>query len=566
MDLNIFKEPDRTGKLSRLKYLSNNFPDEYNYIIDWCDKYNLNNIPLKEKIYLCTNNFKEKPLCDNPNCDNETNFKNRNLGYFKYCSNKCIGTDPKIIKKKEEKSIKKFGTKSPSKSEMIKDKIIKTNNQKYGFNSPMCNEKIKNKSKKTLKKNWGVDNPSKNKVLLDKRISSFKKNIKKYKENYKKTSLKRYNSEHPWSNNLIHQKSVENTFKVKNKNLKESVIKKIKKYDNLNFIDIDFKTRMIILNCINCKKEFKIHREYFSLRYKDNNIICTNCNPLKKHISGLENDLYNFIKNKYGGEIIKNNRSLLNKKEIDIFIPELNIAFEFNGLYWHSEINKPKKYHLNKTKECYNKGVELIHIWEDDWKLKKDIIKSIISNKLNVSKKVWARKCKIKKVNIKDSKKFLDENHIQGSCNSKIKIGLYKNDELISIMCFSKPRSVDIDDIELIRFCNKKNISVIGGASKLLKYFLKKYKYNKIISFSDTSLYSGKMYQELGFYMAKELPIDYKWVFGEKRNHKSKFKKQNLLKMGYDINKSEKEIMYEDLKSYRIWGCGLKKWIYKVNN
>jgi len=70
-----------------------------------------------------------------------------------------------------------------------------------------------------------------------------------------------------------------------------------------------------------------------------------------------------------------NNRSVLNCLELDIYLPEYNVAIEFNGLYWHSELYKEKDYHLNKTLECKKKGVDLLHIFEDDWVFKQDIIK-----------------------------------------------------------------------------------------------------------------------------------------------------------------------------------------------
>ena len=561
MDLNIFKKPDKTGKMSREKYLFNNYPEEYDYIIKWCKKYDLVELPLKEKIYLCLNDLSNKPKCRNTSCNNFTKFKNRTIGYLSYCSNKCIGSDLNMIKQKQQKSIKNYGTKTPAESKEIKDKIIRTNNKKYGFNSPMSNKIIRNKSNETLMKNWGVDNPNKHKDIIKKRVKSFKKNIKQYKKSYKKTSLKKYGFDHPWKDNNIHQKSINNSKKTKDKILENLIIERLKNNNDIDYLDINFDNRFVKLYCKICKNEFDIHREYFSIRHKENNVLCTNCNPLKKHISGLEIELSNFIKSVYNSEVINNDRSLLIDKEIDIYLPNEKLAFEFNGLYWHNEQNKTKRYHLNKTNDCIENGVELVHIWEDDWKLNKEIIKSIIKNKLKLNDNIiYARKCSINKVNINESKKFLNENHILGNCNSKIKLGLYFNDKLTSIMCFRKSRNNN--DIELIRFCNKKDTSVVGGANKLFNHFINNYSYDRVISFSDTSMYNGNMYRKLGFFLEKNTPVDYKWVLAKKRNHKSNFRKSNLVKLGYDSKKSEKEILYENFNGYRIWDCGLKKWIY----
>ena len=136
--------------------------------------------------------------------------------------------------------------------------------------------------------------------------------------------------------------------------------------------------------------------------------------------------------------------------------------------------------------------IRIIHIWEDDWNLKKDIIKSQITNWLGLTKnKIYARKCIIKEViDISEYREFLDENHIQGYTSASKKIGLYYDDELVSLMTFDHfegRKSMLSDEWNLSRFCNKKNINVIGGASRLMKYFIKNYDVKRIISFSDVS-------------------------------------------------------------------------------
>ena len=67
-------------------------------------------------------------------------------------------------------------------------------------------------------------------------------------------------------------------------------------------------------------------------------------------------------------------RSVIPPLELDIVIPEHNLAIEFNGLLWHSEkYGKDRNYHSHKTNLCAEKGYRLIHIWEDDWRDRKDI-------------------------------------------------------------------------------------------------------------------------------------------------------------------------------------------------
>lgn len=562
-----FNFNNTSGKMSSEKYVIKNFPDDYNFIINFTKDLD---ITFKQRVYHAINMIKYIVTCKNPNCANPVKFKNTKIGYYDYCSNKCIGNDPKIVEKKIKKSIEKFGTKTPSESEEIKKKIIETNIKKYGGNSPMSSKEIKNKSKETLIKNWGVDNPSKSLYLIDKRINSFKKNSFSYKENYKKTSLEKYGFEHPWMSKDIHAKSVISSTKIKIKNaigiaenrLPESY--KLKETYSKSFGRI-----LYDVECPNCKNVFTISSSsLYDRTIRTKSEVCTICNPFD-YGSGQEIDLLNYIKKIYNGEIITNDRNSISPYELDIYLPDKKTAFEFNGLYWHSEMNKGISYHSDKTKKCSENGIKLIHIWEDDWVYKGDIIKSIISNAIGVIKnKIYARDCIIKEVDKKTSREFLNSNHIQGSSMSSIKLGLFHNGELVSLMTFGKCRIAlnqkgGKDHYELIRFCNKISYNIIGGASKLFSFFLKEYNPESIISYSDNSIFDGNLYEKIGFNYLCDTGLDYYWVIDKKRKHRYNFRKSNLIKMGYDKNKSEREIMYEDVGSYRIWGCGLKKWEYR---
>jgi hypothetical protein len=152
--------------------------------------------------------------------------------------------------------------------------------------------------------------------------------------------------------------------------------------------------------------------------------------------------------------------------EIDIYLPELKLGFEFNGLYWHSNKFKEKNYHLNKTDWFKEKGIRIIHIWEDDWILRREIVESQIKNSIGLNtNRIFARKCYIKEVDVKIARKFLNENHIQGFVNSSNKLGLYYNEDLVSIMTFDNNegrKKMELFGYNLNRFCNKKGINVIG--------------------------------------------------------------------------------------------------------
>ena len=209
----------------------------------------------------------------------------------------------------------------------------------------------------------------------------------------------------------------------------------------------------------------------------------------------------------------------------------MNIGFEFNGLYWHSDKFKESVYHLNKTNYFKDKGIRIIHIWEDDWVYKNPIIKSQILNILKKNEKIFARKCFVIEVDVKTTGKFLDDNHIQGKSNSVKKLGLYYNDELVSLMTFDNfegRKKMEEGGWNLSRFCNKLNTNVIGGASKLLNYFIKTYNPSRIVSYADKDWSIGALYQTLGFENVGGNGPDYKYIVGGKRVHKSRYKKSKL--------------------------------------
>jgi len=567
MNLEVFNIPDSSGRMSKESFILKNYKEEYDYIVDYCDDNNLLNISFKEKVYLTLNNLESIPVCKNINCKNSVNFKNSTIGYLDYCSRRCVSSDPNMIKTKEEKSLKKFGTKSPAQSKVVKDKSSKTNQEKYGHNSAMCLIETQNKSKNTLLKNYGVSNPSESKELLEKRIESFK--LSNYKETYRNTSLEKYGVEHPWMNKDVHKKTIDFFYA----SYRSRIVSKI---DITKFKFIGFKkgiSTSLVFNCFECSNEFDILTYQFYYRTNSGVNICTNCFPISENASISQIELYNFITNNYSGEVLLDCKNIINPHEIDIYLPELKIGFEFNGVWWHSEKFKNENYHLKKYELSNLNNVSLITIWEDDWVTNREICESFVLNKLRkTSNRIYARKCEIKEISYNDSKEFLDSNHLQGDCKSSIRIGLFNNNELISLMTFSKlrlplqrhekNRNKD-KHYELTRFCNKINTSVVGGASKLMKYFITKYNPIQVETYSDNLISNGDLYETLGFEYSHTSKPGYWYVIDGIREHRFNWRKQKLIKMGYDVNKTEEEIMSE-LGHYRIYNAGNKKWIYKV--
>ena len=536
MNLEIFKTPDPSGRMSKELYLFKNHKEEYNYIVEYCGSNKIFDIPFKEKVYICINNLNCVPICKNLNCNNSVKFRNSTLGYLNYCSTKCISSDPNIKKIKEEKSFEKYGTKTPSESNLIKEKIIKTNNERYGGNSPMSSKKTQEMSKKTLMKNHGVDNPNRSPDLLKKRIESFKSS--NYKETYKNTSIKKYGVEHPWMNKEIHKKTEITSINARNNNTKKSILKML---DTYKLIDISYETGDALIEC-DKNHIFSSTRNFIYNRYRIKSEICTICNPINCPKSGSEISIIKFIKEVYNNQMIENDRNIIKPFEIDIYLPELKIGFEYNGLWYHSSEYRKSNYHYLKQNKAKESDIKLITIWEDEWVYRNDAVKSFILNKLiKTPNKIFARKCKIELIGKDESDVFLNHNHLSGKCNSSVRISLKYKNEILCLITFSKKNK----GWELDRFCNKNYTQVIGGFSKILKYFIRQFNPKYITTYSDNMVSDGEVYEKNGFELIGELSPSYTLLISKIRKHRF---------VGKNVDK-----LYP-----KIYNAGNKKWIYTL--
>lgn len=228
---------------------------------------------------------------------------------------------------------------------------------------------------------------------------------------------------------------------------------------------------------------------------------------IKKEPASLtESSMVEYIKSISSVDVQVGDKKILNGKELDIYIPTLKLAIECNGVYWHSEIsgNKTKTYHKEKTDQCLELGIRLIHITDDDWIYKNELMKSLISTALGKNQVIYARKCQISKIETKVAREFLRENHRQGCCQSSVNYGLYHDGELVSVMTFGKSRYDKNHQWELLRLCNKKFLTIVGGASKMYAKFLKENEVNSVISYSNTDWNTGNIYTTLGMVFIRE--------------------------------------------------------------
>lgn len=490
------------------------------------------------------------------------------------------------IKEKLKKSLmNKYGVDHYSKTEDYKNKYQKTCNDKYGVYNTFQSQEIKDKIKQTNLEKWGVDHHLKIDFILNKQIETC---IEKYgsahyseteecKLKIKQTSQKKWGVDN-YSQTDEYKQRVSDTnlllwgghpskteeFKSKSKDTKErNTFKKYCRLIEEKYNVISYKNEIFEIIHKECKNKIQINKGLLISRLNLSKTLCTICNPVGVYYSEFEAEVSHFL-DELDIEHEKKNKTILKGKEIDIYIPQFKIAIECNGIYWHSELFKDRKYHINKTLSCREEGIFLLHIWEDDWEDKKEIVKSIIRSKLNLNKnKIWARKCHIKNVPTLEYRKFLNENHIQGYAPSSYNIGLYYNNELVSLMTFGWRRTNNRREFELIRFCNKLNTSVVGSASKLFGYFKKDVDdIRDVVSYADISLFEGGIYHFLGFEKVNLSDPNYFWVVNKRRRHRYNFSKRKLVKLGFNSNKTEVEIMHSR-GYYRIFSTGQEKWLFK---
>jgi len=493
---------------------------------------------------LKTNPSTVKKTC--PTCNNEfdVNFYKRNIQIF--CSKKCSCNNEQT-KEKNRNGVKK------------------TFDDKYGTH-PMKTVRGKQNLKNAVMDKYGVDWISKKDDWYDvvKKNNLVKYGIEHYNniDKIKKTMSSRPKGQLDDINERTKNTKFKNHYEYLSNLFDIGKIKMLCSFEDYKGYHFNFN---YMFQCLKCDRQFE------SNVYKPNDVFCKFCNP--ERVNTAESKFLRFLQEILPKDVIikQRDRTVLVGKELDFYIPQKNIAVELNGLYWHSENGKKltKSYHLNKTKSCSCHGIHLVHIFENELNDKEKIVKSVIKNILNITtnvSKIYARECEIREVPIKEKNEFLNNNHLQGEDKSTIKIGLYKNDELVSLMSFRKTSRFDKEsDWELMRFCNKLDTVVVGGASKLFSHFINNYTYKQIVSYSDRRYFSGEIYNTLGFKFVGYTPPNYYYIVNNYKDlrHRMSFQKHKLPKLlkEYDEKLSE----WENMKNNgydRIWDCGNSKFIY----
>jgi len=549
-------------------------------------------------------------------CGKPTKFLSITRGYSDYCSYSCSNSSKEVMEKKKESYIKNYGVNHISQNNDIKNKKIEKSMAKYGTKTPLQNDEIKQKIKNTCLEKYGVEYAAGSEEVIEKRR---KTNIEKYGENtplkvkeirkkcettmmerygvkypyeidgirektentnirkygvssplqnkdiYKKleqTNLERYGTKHPLQSTIIKQRALQKRTKKFIKDLMHG--NRLHGLVEPCFEETEYRTvkETYPWKCLKCGNVFEDKLEFGKIPR------CLVCYPyITTGQSAQEIEVFEYVKSIYNGTVEQKNKSILSGKELDVYIPDKKFAIEYDGLYWHGEVNGvTQKDHMYKTKLCEDMGISLIHIYEDEWLQKQDIVKSIIENKLGLtSHKVDARKCKIDTVKTEDAESFLELNHIQGYIRGN-HLGLYFESELVAILTYGKPRFDKAYDIELYRYCTKLGCTVRGGLSKLLSIL--KEKCDTIVTYADLRWGRGEGYLKCGFTYQKTTTPNYSYYIKRdrvyKRYNRMNFQKHMLSEKLELFDPALTEWENMQLNGYdRIWDCGNRVYTWK---
>jgi G:T-mismatch repair DNA endonuclease (very short patch repair protein) len=312
------------------------------------------------------------------------------------------------------------------------------------------------------------------------------------------------------------------------------------------------------MTCVDIADKFGVSFTYITKLIHSNGFT-----PLKYSVSSHERKISEWLSS-LGISYESSNRTILGRKELDLYISDSKLAIEINGLYWHSYSCKETKEeifrHHTKRQMCVDKGIKLIQFTDKELIDKQDICKSIIYNNIGrYDTKIRASDCEIYYPTNTEYKNFLEENHIQGHINTSERLSLRYRGEIVAMMSVGKSR-FQPNKKELLRFCIKKYTKVYGAGSKLFNNL----KEDGMISYCSLDYFDGKLYEQLGFTHSHDSPPGYFYVKNGNTilsRHNAQKSKLCKLLITYSEELTEYDNMFNNGYT-RYWNCGNSVWIY----
>ena len=594
----LYKEIEkRTAKLNKFKVCKHNTTK-------------LLDISIFERIYCIEHGLDDRPKCQTCGKGYVRFIKQANE-YSKWCSISCSAKDPETIKKSELTRLGRHGSKTYSGQDKARQTRLAKNNGKWHSADFIAkakaaklehygNENYVNaeKAKATKLERYGNENyinyekicETKAKAYGDQFFNNrdkFKATVNSFDEAKKRiikakrsaTNIERYGVEFATQSQKVKGQTAKtnqqkygcsstlmlstskSALQLSHKEKSWKHILADKDYAPMFTFD-EFKdsstNKVWLWKCNKCGNVFE------ALYDNGHHHRCFNCYPNTANgTSMMEQKVAEYVQSLTKHKVY--NRSLENKRliphrEVDIYVPGLKLGIEFDGLYYHSEQNgKDKSYHLEKTELCEQKGIQLIHIFEDEWCEKQKIVKSRLKHIICKQKlhRIFARKCAVREIDNVTKDKFLEKYHIQGKDIAKIRFGLFYNSHLVAVMTFAKSRFNKKYQYELSRYATIANFTIVGGAGKLLKCFEQAFKPKSIVTYADRRWSKGNLYYNIGFRYLHSSAPNYFYIKNQHRFSRLLFQKhklKNLLEK-FDESKTEVENMLDN-GYYRIFDCG----------
>ncbi len=433
-----------------------------------------------------------------------------------------------IVGKGNTTKLERYGTETYNNREQATQTCL----ERYGCENPRQNKDIQEKIKETCREKYGSD---------------YTVTSSEVQEKIKTTCLEKYGTESPLASSYVHKKTVQSHRANRYENNK----KVLKLFKNIELLD----TKEEYINNEVHRYFCSIHGEFESVVMDGLRVICPSCYSGYNGVSTREKEISEFLTQYF--TIESSNRTILGGKELDIYVPEKNLAIEFDGLYWHNNSRKEKNYHLDKTEECEKHGIQLVHIFENEWLNKRPIVESILLAKLGIfQKRIYGRKCSVKIVSQETYREFSELNHLQGYVRAPLVLGLYHEDELVEICSFGKSRFKSGEN-ELLRHCSKLHHQVIGGFSKLIKAWKKLNPGQELFTYCDRRYSTGKSYITSGWEHVGTSAPNYFYIVNNSLVSRIKYQKHKLsgILETFDSDLTEQENM--SINGYAwIYDCG----------
>lgn len=499
-----------------------------------------------QRVWLYVNGYDDTNMPSCAVCGVTTRWSSRVKGFTRHCGNRCRALDPEVNEKRKNSCI-----------------------QKYGYDKSLANKTHVDITRKTCLANHGVVYPLQSSDVNERSdISKIEKYGSDYRVLFRQHALRTLQDRYVDGDRDAGYGDIMKTQSLIDKrkaSRKEHWLPTRQESFSTSSIPLytpsDFVDRFSVLpyKCTKCDTTYNCSIEDGKIPR------CPTCLPLNR-ISFAETELADYIKT-LGVAVTQNTRRVIPPKELDIVMDGHNLAIEYNGLYWHSEQGSrgrvDKHYHLSKTVECQKKGIHLMHIFEDEWIQKPNIVRSLVASGVGkYNQVIYARKCTIVELSPKTAKRFLSEHHIQGYTPSKINIGLEYNGELVLVMTFGKSRFNKNIQYEMYRLCSKSHTMIYGGAQRVFKHFTKQHSPLSVLSYADKRLFTGNIYTNLGFELSHTTKPGYWYVdvvggCGARLN-RQQFQKHKLSnRFGDQFNPSTTE--HENMISNgysKLWDCG----------